>query len=155
CREALQTAQAARSESAPQLAPLFADLDLYVAVPLALLSGDDLLRPRPAAPELANYLKLATEAGGIGTVALFGEPREVDFSLFRPRGHYAKDPWLQWYFRALSWLEHVDLRLVDYDAIGRPTLHLPALAAAMLLREALTQSGERAAWDDLDRLFSA
>src|SRR5262245_8845831 len=57
CRDALQVAQAAlsRSGTAPhftlQLAPLYADLDLYLAVPLALLSGGRLPDAPAATPE--------------------------------------------------------------------------------------------------------
>jgi hypothetical protein len=41
--------------------------------------------------------------------ALYGGRRCVDFSQFRPRGHYSKTPRLRAYFRALTWLGRADL----------------------------------------------
>ena len=49
----------ARANTNPELAPLYADLDLYLAVPLALLSG------APAhSPNAARYVDLIQAANG-------------------------------------------------------------------------------------------
>ncbi|KAL3674831.1 hypothetical protein V7S43_000758 [Phytophthora oleae] len=44
-------------------------------------------------------------------VELFSTLRIVDFSLFKPRGHYTKSESLKNYFRAMMWLGIVDLRI--------------------------------------------
>src|SRR3712207_6944728 len=48
--------------------------------------------------------------------------RQVDFTSFAPRGHYLGDARLEGYFRAMSWLAHVDIPLVHFDRFGRPHL---------------------------------
>src|SRR5262249_3177562 len=96
---------------------------------------------------------LVHENAGTATINLFGKPREIDFSLFKPRGHYDTET-QQAYFRAMSWLAQIDFQIVDCDTHGKPTLSLQALAAAMLLRDAIAQAGQRAAWDELDRLLT-
>ncbi|KAG1711403.1 hypothetical protein DVH05_008655 [Phytophthora capsici] len=46
-------------------------------------------------------------------VEVFSTRRVVDFSLFKPRGHYTKSKSLENYFRAMMWLGIVDLRVED------------------------------------------
>jgi len=40
--------------------------------------------------------------------AIYGGTRFVDYSQFRPRGHYTKQPALKRYFRTLMWLSRID-----------------------------------------------
>ena len=58
-------------------------------------------------------------------MSLFGETRDVDFSQFKPRGHYAGDTALEAYFRAMIWLGRTDLRFLQYDTVraGRLAAH--------------------------------
>ena len=148
-RQRLQTDAAANAD--PQLAGLYADLDTYLGVPLALLADD--APPAAWPPAIATYREQARAAQGVGRVTLFGAPHTVDFTVFAPRGHYATTPALGRYFQALTWLGQVDLRLVDYDPAGRPTLDVAQLAAAVLLRNAVAQAGVRATWQDVDTLL--
>ena len=49
------------------------------------------------------------EGGEINeSIQLYGEQRSVDFSQFRPRGHYTKTKDLQNYFKAMMWLGRAD-----------------------------------------------
>jgi len=85
------------------------DVALYVAVARRLLDPEADLRARGALlPQVATLIahidSLTTKR-----IELFGGARTVDFSQFRPRGHYAETPELQRYFRALSWLGRTDL----------------------------------------------
>ena len=57
--------------------------------------------------------------------------RYVDFSQFKPRGHYAGDSTLEAYFRAMIWLGRTDLRFLQYDTFA------PAGLAAALLPPAV------------------
>lgn len=137
----------AQTHNSPDLAPPYADLDIYLAVPLALLVGQ-----APDAPGAAHYLELV-QAEAIAEVDLFGRWRTVDFSLFQPRGHYTKNEALQRYFRAMNWLALVDFPLVEYSSTGQPSLNPGPLTAAALLRQALDNAGERSTWVELDRLL--
>ncbi|KAG7387792.1 hypothetical protein PHYPSEUDO_013691 [Phytophthora pseudosyringae] len=44
-------------------------------------------------------------------VELFSTGRTVDFSQFKPRGHYTRSASLKCYFRAMMWLGRIDLRI--------------------------------------------
>ena len=132
----------------PDLAQLYTDLDIYLTVPLVLLTGEPY-----DTPGVERYVDLAQSADAIAKVGLFGSLREIDFTLFQPRGHYTKSEALGRYFRAMSWLAHVDFRWVAYDPQGNPILNLEQIAAAALLRDAIDGSGQRPAWEEFDALF--
>jgi len=168
CREQLEAM--AKTNADPGLAPLFADLDIYLAVPLALLSQETETVENIAAYE--SYRERAEKADRITPVTLFGSERMVDFSLFKPRGHYHKiiqtytyteqdEPYLieephplQHYFRAMMWLSQIDFRLVEYDSMGTPHLKVKHLAAAALLAQAIKTSSY-ATWNELDTFLRA
>jgi len=105
----------------PGLRESVQDLALYSAVVRNLLSqvepGPNAQLKYPQACGDPATLKLvmtkigslkADNPGGPGT-ALFGGPRIIDWSEFRPRGHYVQSPVLQAYFRAMMWLGRADL----------------------------------------------
>jgi hypothetical protein len=164
CRAQLQAWH--RTNADPHLAPLFADLDIYLAVPLTLLSKDTQVLENTAT---FKYREMAESASTIAPVNLFGTERLVDFTLFKPRGHYnkfrveyldkgrriTKPHPLQDYFRAMMWLSQVDFRLVSYNEWGAPHLHLEQLAAAVLLAQAIKQSSSYATWNELDTFLQA
>ena len=138
---------AARS-TGPALAPLYDDVESYLAVALALLEGSD----GESALE-REWLDLANRAGSMSTIELFGTSYQVDFTLFQPRGHYASSEELQRYFRAMSWLGLVDFRILAFDATGQPKANPEALAAAAVLRDALEDAGQRTTWQTLNALI--
>jgi len=133
-RRQVQADQAANHD--PQLAPVYADVDTYFAVPELLLH-----MPVSASAAAQAYYERAATAGSRDNIDLFGTRHPVDFTLFKPRGHYTHSNLLGRYFAAVSWLGQVDFRLVDYDPAGRPTLNSTALAGAALLRAALDRAG--------------
>lgn len=136
----------------PRLLALYADLETYLAVPRALLQAS----PRtPVPPAAEPYLALAEAAGSVEKVRLFGGERDIDFTLFKPRGHYTESEALQRYFRAMSWLAQIDFRMVEYNPHGRPYLNLDHVAAAVLLRQTIDRAGQRPSWEQFDALFGA
>lgn len=104
----------------PQLLEAATDLDLYLTVALNLLEADPnhgrlLTAPRfgdgkQVLELLAKVDKLVLENPGMGRpgTTLYGDPRAIDWSQFKPRGHYAKSPELSRYFRAVMWLGRAD-----------------------------------------------
>jgi hypothetical protein len=154
----------------PLLTPLFTDLDTYLVVPLILLSSGN-ERHQYTTPTCESYLKLAETAAGIIPISLFGVSRNIDFTLFKPRGHYSKfiqrysyneqgipqmheEPHpLQNYFRAIMWLSQIDFRLVEYDQRGIAHLNLESLAAAALFSTSIKRAKEQETWAELDMLF--
>ena len=105
------------------------DLDIYLAVPEALLGADSVIPA--AARALVTQAEMAT---GTATIKLFGVDRMEDFSQFKPRGHYTRSLPLQQYFRAMIWLGRLDFRLVE--TVGSPPeqlLRRPQVEAMLLL----------------------
>jgi hypothetical protein len=88
-------------------------------------------------------------------IHLFGVERTVDFAAFQARGHYDEDRFLTLYFGAMMWLALIDFCMVSYDKSGQPKLHVEQIAAARLLYETIAASGQRTAWDEIDRLLTA
>lgn len=145
------------------------DALLYVAVAASLLSHSidpprhGLFESQPAIaeedpverslpPALQTSLRdirHAIAAGLPTQVNWLGRETPMDFSLFRPRGHYAENPVLRDYFRAMMWLGKAELTLEDP---GDPERSMRGTRAVHALARALVNSG---AVHDLNRLESA
>jgi hypothetical protein len=109
--------------SAPSLRESAVDLDLYLSVARSLLQGagapgaeaeQGLVRPRlQDSSRVGSFLhaiaELELQRPGTRRSELYGGTRYVDYSQFRPRGHYAESEGLQRYFRAMMWLGREDL----------------------------------------------
>jgi len=149
-REQLRTDATANTD--PELVSLYTDLDHYLSVPLALLASDAKSAQRP--PTAKDYVELALQSNAIVPVTLFGGKRKVDFSLFKPRGHYIKHKRLKRYFRAMNWLAHIDFRLVAYDLNGKPQMNVNHIAAAVLLYQAINSANQRTTWQTVDKLIT-
>jgi hypothetical protein len=143
-------AKLARSDADPRTR---ADLDVYLAVTLWLLQNS------VAAPVAGGDASLIVELGnkarsasGPATIELFGEQRDEDFSQFTPRGHYADDPTLTQYFKAMMWLGRVDMRLVETKPDGSRVFNRRQYEAMLLLRDTLDLAQWQAI-DDMLKLF--
>ncbi len=99
--------------------------------------------------EMKTFIDKATAASGTESVTLFGAARDVDFSQFKPRGHYAANTFLQQYFRAMMWLGRTDLRLVDVQSNGTRVLLRREVEDVLALRELFT-SDTQAKWDSME-----
>lgn len=90
------------------------DLDFYISVPRKLLS----ITEKPfytANTEIVNDFRNYVNAYDMISVNFFSSlPRKIDFSQFKPRGHYTEEefPQLQFYFKAMMWLGRMELYLV-------------------------------------------
>jgi hypothetical protein len=89
---------------------------------------------------------------------LFGEPRAVDFSQFKPRGHYTESERLGRYFQCVMWLGRTELRVAGgpyQDAICTPPRMAPPreLGTAIVLNYLLNSSGQFERWRQFDRLI--
>lgn len=160
----------------PRLAPVYADLDLYLSVPLARLLRDG---KHELSEDAQKYLAMISrvnshsyhngrgdydlsETGklkwvdlpeiGVEQILLFGSRRKVDFTLFQARGHYDDQPELVKYFTAMMWLTLMDFRFVEYD--GEARVNPSQLAAAHLLRDALDQANLRSSWEEIELILT-
>lgn len=143
----LASQQQANTDAA--LTPLYQDVDHYLAVAYHLLDGSP-----SSDPAVAHYVKLATDANAHVKIPLFGTERPIDFTLFKPRAHYAENVQLEAYFRAMNWLAQIDFRFVAYSPLtSEPILDQPQMAAAAILRNAIDATDQRLRWQVINGLL--
>lgn len=134
-----------------------ADADLLLTVGLSLL-GKTVQPVAGADPGTVQaLLDGITAAQGQLPVELFGEERYVDFSQFKPRGHYTSSPALSQYFQAMMWLGRTDLRLLQYDTSdpsAPPSFSRRQFLDAVLLAE-LAQGQPLADWSQIEDVLHA
>lgn len=114
----------------PKVLESVRDLDLYLTVARNLLAGagappdEEQPRyqpsPKPAQPTskfgqdkqvqaiLARVVSLEMETPEHPT-SIYGGQRAIDWSQFKPRGHYTETAQLKYYFRMMMWLGRADL----------------------------------------------
>ncbi|MBI3854874.1 MAG: DUF3160 domain-containing protein [Planctomycetes bacterium] len=118
------------------------DVELLFEVARELLKGS----PRHANPRVNEILRaVATETPL--RVKFLGRVREIDFSQFRPRGHYTKSEELKQYFRAMMWLGREDLAFRISDSFRE-------IVAAFLMVDVLKRGASYSKWEDFDRTIS-
>ncbi|HTN83076.1 MAG TPA: DUF3160 domain-containing protein [Sorangium sp.] len=127
----LQTADTLEPEVA-------SDLNFYLGVAVSLLNGGK-VDPREHS-EVQSFVGAAMQAKGIQERVLFGVQRSIDFSQFKPRGHYAGDPELESYFRSMIWLGRIDFRLIETQEDGSQRLRRRQVESAIALRRLLDSS---------------
>jgi hypothetical protein len=117
------------------------DIAFMVEVARALLARGPAVSPR-AARALRH---IASEEPG--EVEFLGRGRVIDFSQFKPRGHYARTDELQAYFRAVMWLGREDLAFRIGESFREAV-------AAFVLAEAMLRGGVFERWEKFDRVVS-
>ncbi|UCH13432.1 MAG: DUF3160 domain-containing protein, partial [Bacteroidales bacterium] len=146
---------------------VLADVDLYVAVAYSLLL-DKTYAPRSHPRDKYDEIMQAIEAEQLKFTTLFTESRDrkIDFSQFKPRGHYNKTIYtpqgeksLENYFRAMMWLGRIDFLLTappenpwelnwTVDELRRMQL------GAILLNELLHACGKKDLMDKHERIIT-
>jgi hypothetical protein len=114
-----------------------ADADLYVSVAASLLAGELLPAAANGSPdEIEEFYAAAVAASGVSEPEFLGDRRLIDFSQFKPRGHYVgeNDDTLERYFRATIWLGLADLRLIETQPDGSSIFRRRQLELAYALR---------------------
>ena len=98
----------------PALARSAQDVDVYLTVARKLLLGDRGATVTSRFKQDDTVKRLLADVASLRLlpIPLYGGHRRVDFSQFKPRGHYTQSPLLQSYFRALMWLGRADTGFV-------------------------------------------
>jgi hypothetical protein len=152
----LEDILAAMAEAVPEsrssygegpLGDCLADADYFLAVARSLLAG------RQVNTTLGHDERVGKTLGACAALQLedfplFGRVRAVDFSQFKPRGHYETSERLQRYFRAMMWCGRIDLRLA-----GTEESSPRELGAAIVLQDLLQRSGRWERWQHFDRIL--
>lgn len=122
--------------SNPVVSEVLEDVDLFLSMAQSLLAGK-LKLSLPANTEHLRALWNGVQNETLTSVQLFGSERQVDFSLFKPRGHYAASEKLSRYFQALTWLGTVDFRVAGGEIPEEDIYQLQcALVLVHLMRKA-------------------
>ena len=133
-----ETAECQKATSARLARPL----------PIASLFGQD-----AAAREIVAKI-VALQAAPL---AIYGGRRDVDWSQFRPRGHYANSPALRRYFETMMWLGRADLGFhlsPPSPGTGLVVDVARERADAVVLSDLLRGAGQLDALGALDRLLA-
>jgi hypothetical protein len=88
------------------------DVDLYLTVARRLLGEDQNQPIGSLLGQDAGFKAVLQSVAQLHLnekVSIYGSEREIDWSQFKPRGHYAAGPPLSGYFQAMMWLGRADL----------------------------------------------
>lgn len=119
-----------------------------------------LLLLKPLRPELDPSPAVEVHLANIRQEAfkrarLFGRDTVIDFSQFKPRGHYTRSAALSAYFKAMMWLSRADLAfdLRARNAAEPDTAVTRMKRGAWILWDCVVGSGSYPAWLEMNRLL--
>lgn len=135
---------AAKDYTSRALLPSLLDADYYLSTARSLLAGNPVASHLGQESRVQDTLE-AIAAGQYQEFRLFDQTNYVDFSQFKPRGHYIRYH-LENYFRAMMWCGRVDLRVA-----GIPAVSTRELGTAMVLRDLCQRSGQMPLWKAMDQ----
>jgi len=133
------------------------DVDFYLTTARRLLTDEAV----PSALGEATDTLVAQFLEHIGseqmrTVEIFGVQRtNMDFSQFKPRGHYEDDPKLQRYFKAMMWLGRIDFRFAEFNPFTAEWIfHHRQLVGAHALQRLTADDTTMALWNRANDLIT-
>lgn len=130
---------------------------LLVPKPFKPEDRDDAYYFRPSkvdvgpVPERVGAWVADAQAQAMKTISLFGRDTSVDFTQFKPRGHYTKSPELVAYFQAMMWLSRADLAFDLGPMKGDAPARTRMKKVALVLWDCVVGSKSYPAWEELDR----
>lgn len=121
------------------------ELDFYLGVARGLLSGTPTVLAGADQAEVVDWVgKLSGDVEMAPlSIELFGAPRQIDVSQFKPRGHYEDQEHLQRYFRTMIWLGRIDFRLVESVSPSERVLRRQQVDAMLLLHSLFDTEDQR------------
>ena len=135
------------------------DLDVYLTVPRKLLNAE--VTPAFSANQVLVEQFLADIAyEQMKIVPVFAEtPRRIDFSQFKPRGHYTdiNHPELADYFRAMIWLGRMEIYLLAPKSLDlTPTFAevQRQIVDAVLIKELIDLAELNDDYDQIEKIIS-
>ncbi|MBN2802454.1 MAG: DUF3160 domain-containing protein [Deltaproteobacteria bacterium] len=130
--ETLLTGMRANLSSSSIYAETKKNLDFYLAVALSLANGEVASPVAGAdAAKITDFYNKALLAEGSGEAEIFGVSRVIDFSQFKPRGHYEDSETLRQYFRAMIWLGRIDFRMLETQDDGTTLVNREQINATL------------------------
>ncbi len=130
------------------------DLDVYLTVAKRLLKGN--ADPHNVEnKEIINGLISDIESEDFVTRSLFSETlRKIDFSQFKPRGHYDDEnyPQLASYFKTMMWFGKIELYLIAPSALVKVPIEdvQRQIIISSLFSELIALSNSRELFDEIE-----
>ncbi|HKB41353.1 MAG TPA: DUF3160 domain-containing protein, partial [Gemmataceae bacterium] len=143
---------ARRKYGAGVLADSVTDADYFLTVARSLLAGKAVKGPLGQDERVAHTLT-ACDRLELEEFDLFGRHRKVDFSQFKPRGHYEKSDLLKRYFKAMMWCGRIDLRVAGGKEETRSASSPREMGAAIVLHDLLRGADKFEQWRQFDRMI--
>ncbi|MCK5086755.1 MAG: DUF3160 domain-containing protein, partial [Melioribacteraceae bacterium] len=135
------------------------DVDLYLTVPRKLLG--EVISPYYSSnsSKVGELLQFINEEQ-LQNVPFFSEvPRKIDFSQFKPRGHYDDIyiPELGMYFKTMIWLGRMELYLIAPNSLVQPTFEDVQRQAVIsyLIQELIEISDAQAIYNEIEEVIEA
>jgi hypothetical protein len=130
------------------LAAALTDVDFFLAV------AGNLLQPGGARSRLDQQERVEQALAAcdsqrmLANYPLFGRPRDIDFSQFKPRGRYDQSEESKHYFRGVMWLGRIDFRIAGSDSAEQD---IRELSGAIVLHDLLQRARAQERWHQIDR----
>lgn len=149
-----------RYSSNPAFTEMLKDIDVYLTVP-AILLGENIEPYYQDNSDYINELLSYIDQLELKEIPLFSEtPRKIDFSQFKPRGHYTDEwhPELSRYFKAMIWFGRTELYLISPEtAENKPTfadIQRQVIDAA-LINELSESAGIIDDYNEIEKIISS
>ncbi|MEO8398956.1 MAG: DUF3160 domain-containing protein [Ignavibacteriaceae bacterium] len=146
----------------PDMKVMLEDVDIYLTVPLILLGENSQLNYSNNQGLLDRILNLIDKEKA-DSITIFSEHcRDVDFSQFKPRGHYTLEekPELAEYFRSMMWLGRIEIYLTFPNTgyiicEGKTTIKDVQRQAvdAMLISELIDLVDKRSVYNEMENII--
>jgi hypothetical protein len=123
----------------------------YLAVAVRLLDPQSALDPELAA-QIQPQVEQVLSARGVEASRLLPGFQD-DYRAYRPTGHYAVDPDLQAYFRAMTWLGRVHFSYQETQT-GSPPSRLPLLVTLALRQATIGSTPAAQDWASINETLN-
>jgi hypothetical protein len=124
------------------------DVDFFLAVAAHLLQPGAGQSRLGQEQRVQQALEACRSEKMLPNYPLFGRPRDIDFSQFKPRGRYDQHEHTKHYFRAVMWLGRIDFRIAGGISAEQDVREL---SGAVVLHDLLRRAGVQERWQQIDR----
>ena len=132
------------------------DADYFLAVARSLLQNRLIAGPLDQGDRVSETRRLVRSEKLESVPDFLGQCRKVDFSQFKPRGHYLRTEQLGRYFQAMMWCGRIDLRIAGgpfNDGCSFRMASPRELGTAIALWDLIKRAGLLDRWDALNTII--
>jgi hypothetical protein len=147
-----------RYSEMPEMEKYVRDLDFYLTVPMKLFNVSATPNYAANTAEVNKFYQYVMDEQFIEDNFLSSLPRKMDFSQFKPRGHYTDEFYteLKDYFRVMMWFGRMELYLispVEYVKMPKADEQRQAIVS-YLIQELIDYSGNRNKVDEIEKIIA-